>query len=210
MTSHIIPLGPPVKMELRHCALEHSGVFPALGDRPLVPIEADEVGHRPIVEALERLLPGEAIRINVDHDPGPLLDTIWTRDPDAFTWEPLTVGPNRWIGVLRRRRSGDDRGSMRPVPSLLRHRAGQIGARARFDRAVRELAVDLVAPGATGELSPEAAAWLSSATAAAAEMVRDGALSVLVGSLDTLLAAAPPEVAAELRATRERRQLGIV
>lgn len=210
MTSHIIPLGPPVKMELRHCALEHSGVFPALGDRPLMPIKADEIGHRPILEAVEHLLPGEAIRINVDHDPGPLLDTIWTRDSNAFTWERLAMGPERWIGVLRRRRPGEDRGSVRPLPSLLRRRAGQIGARARFDRAISELAVDLVAPGAPGELSPEASAWLSSATAAAAEMIRDGALSVLVGSLDTLLAAAPPEVAAELRTAQERRELGVV
>jgi uncharacterized protein (DUF2249 family) len=197
-------------MELRHCALEHSGVFPALGDRPLMPIKADEIGHRPILEAAEHLLPGEAIRINVDHNPGPLLDTIWTRDPDAFTWEPLALGPDRWVGVLRRRRPEDERGSVRPLPSLLRRRAGQIGARARFDRAVRELAVDLVAPAAPGELSPEASAWLSSATAAAAEMVRDGALSVLVDSLDTLLAAAPPEVVVELHAAQERRELGVV
>ncbi len=210
MTANVIPLGPPVKMVLRHCALEHSGVLPVLRNRPLAPIHPDEIGHRPIVEALAGLLPGEAIRIDVDHDPGPLLDTIWTADPNAFIWEPLALGPVRWIGLLRRRRPGEAVQIAGPLPSLLRRRAAHIGARARVDRAVRELAMDLVAPALPGELSPEAATWLSSATTAAAEMVRDGALAVLVGSLDTLLAAAPPEVAAELRALQQRRDLGVV
>ncbi len=210
MDTHVIPLGPPVKMAFRHCALEHSTVFPALSGRTLSPAQAAEIGHRPILEALAALRPGEAIRIDVDHDPEPLLRIIESSHPAAFAWEPMLTGPNRWVGLIRRREPGAASGAARRLPTLLQRRATYVDARARLDRTVRELAVDLLGPAGHDELSPQAELWLSTATDAAVGAVRDGALSVLIRALETLLEAAPPEVARELRAVRERHDLDVV
>ncbi len=75
MTSQAIPLGPPAKLEVHHCGLERgTGSFDRATGRP-VPLPLAP-GHRPILDAVEGLLPGEAIRINVDHDPEPLLEVV--------------------------------------------------------------------------------------------------------------------------------------
>jgi uncharacterized protein (DUF2249 family) len=210
MTSQAIPLGPPVRLELRHCALEHSDMFPSLSGSPrrLRPAAGADIGHLPILDAIAELLPGEAVRISVDHDPEPLLQIVETNNPAVYAWEPLVEGPTRWVGLIRRRQSAETQSARRLSPQLAR-RASAVGARARLDREIRELAIDLVGPADPGELSPESAAWLSAATDAAVGAVRDGTLSVLVRALDTLLEAAPPEVGRELAMVRDRRDTGL-
>lgn len=209
MTSHAILLGPPVKLELRHCAVEHDGgvllgrTAARRARRAFVP------GHRPILDAIEGLQPGEAVRINVDHDPEPLLGIIEETAPAQFAWEPLLEGPDRWVGLIRRRTTGLRSLARRLSPRLSR-RATVIGAEGRLEHEIRALAIDLLGPAGPAELSPEAARWLSAAAETAVRAVRDGSLSILVAALDRLVEAAPPSVLAELDEARDRHDIGVM
>lgn len=207
MTSQTIPVGPPAKLEVRHCGLEpdarasrgtRSGRSSSLALAP---------GHRPILDALDGLLPGEAVRINVDHDPSPLLEFVELTAPGRYGWEPLREGPRRWVGLLRRR-SPALTTAARIVPPRLASRASAIGARPRLDLAIRAIVLDLLGPGDAAELSPAASAWASATAESVVGAVRDGSLAALLAALDAELRAANPAVLAELRAARNRRDMG--
>lgn len=207
MAPQAIPLGPPAKLEVHHCGLERdTGSFldRATGRPAPLPLSP---GHRPILDAIEDLLPGEAIRISVDHDPEPLLELVEVTAPGRYGWEPLLEGPERWVGLLRRR-SPDLAPAARRLSSPLARRASAIGARFRLEREMHAVALDLLGPGDAAGLSPRSAEWLATAAAAAVGSVRDGSLSVLIGALDRLLETAPPSVAAELDEARDRQEMG--
>lgn len=208
MTSQTIPLGPPVKLELHHCGLEHdAGSFLDHETGRPSPL-ALAPGHRPILDAVEGLVPGEAIRVNVDHDPEPLLELMETIAPARYGWEPMLEGPDRWVGLIRRRSPGL-RPAARRLSAGLARRAVAVDARKRLEREIRAIALDLLGPTDAAGLSPECAAWLSAATDATVGAVRDGSLSVLIGALDRLLASAPRSVVSELDEARDRRDLGL-
>ncbi len=207
MTSQVIPLGPPAKLEVHHCGLERdAGAFldRATGRPASLPLAP---GHRPILDAIEGLPPGEAIRINVDHDPEPLLELIEATAPGRYGWEPLLEGPERWVGLLRRRAPGLTP-TARRLSSRLARRASAIGARYRLDREIRAIALDLVGPSDAAGLSREAAAWVSAAADTGVGAVRDGSLTVLIGALERSLESVPPSVAAELDEAHGRQELG--
>lgn len=212
MTAQIIPLGPPAKLELRHCALEYGGLVPSLPGRQnaFLPADVSQIGHRPILDAIASLLPGEAVRINVDHDPEPLLHIIEANDPARYAWEPLLEGPDRWVGLIKRTQPGLIPNPVLRLPPRLERRAATVGARRRLEREIAALATDLVGPADLDELSPESAAWLAAATDAAVAVVRDGALSVLVRALDRMLETAPTAVVHELDAIRNRHEAGLM
>lgn len=206
MTSQTIRLGPPAKLEARHCGLEAGAATSLDGGRahrsslPLAP------GHRPILDAIEGLLPGEAIRINVDHDPVPLFEFVEVTAPGRFEWEPLLEGPERWVGLLRRRSS--EISAAKPLPSRLAHRASAIGARPRLQREIRAIVLDLLGPGDADGLSPAASAWVSSTAESIVGAVPDGSLAALLGALEDQLGVAPPSILAELVGARDRGDLG--
>lgn len=209
MTSQTIPLGPPAKLEARHCGLETPADSLRVGSRALRPPLALAAGQRPILDAIEGLLPGEAIRINVDHDPSPLLEFVELTSPGRFAWEPLLEGPDRWVGLLRRRAGGGAATpASRPVPSRLAHRAAAIGARRRLEREIRAIALDLLGPGDASGLSRPASDWVSATAEAVVGAVRDGSLSAMLGAIEDQLDAAPASVRAELVAARDRGDLG--
>ncbi len=207
MTSQVIALGPPAKVEIDHCGLERgAGSFldrttgrPA--SLPLAP------GHRPILDAIERLQPGEAIRINVDHDPEPLLELVEVTAPGRYGWEPLLEGPQRWVGLVTRRVPGL-RPTARRLSSPLARRASAIGARYRLEREIRAIALDLVGPSDASGLSRETADWVSATADSVVGAVRDGSLTVLIGALERLLESVPPSVGAELDEAHARQDLG--
>ncbi len=209
MTSLTIPLGPPAKLELRHCGFEHDRgfVLDRVAGRPSTLALAS--GHRPILDAIEELLPGEAVRVNVDHDPEPLLELIETTAPGRYAWEPMLQGPDRWVGLVRRRSPGLGPAA-RLLSSRLTRRAAAIGARDRLDREIRAVAHDLAGPAEAAGLSQEAEAWLAAAIDSAVAAVRDGSLHALVGALDRMLDSAPPSVAVELDKARDRQDIGLV
>jgi uncharacterized protein (DUF2249 family) len=89
------------RSELRHCGLEYGARLARFVAG--LPIDAPEPGHRPILDSLERLVPGEALLINVDHDPEPLLQIVKLDHPSTYAWEPLLEGPARWVGLITRR-----------------------------------------------------------------------------------------------------------
>lgn len=207
MTSLAILLGPPAKLEVHHCGLERDpGSFldRATGRPAPLPLAP---GHRPILDAIEGLLPGEAVRINVDHDPEPLLELVEISAPGKYGWEPLLEGPERWVGLLRRRSPGLAP-SARSLSSRLARRAAAIGVRRRLEREIRAIVLDLIGSGDAAELSPESREWLAAAADAAVGAVRDGSLSVLIGALESLLESVPPSVGAELNEARDRQDVG--
>lgn len=207
MTSQTIPLGPPAKLEARHCGLEPGALRLRDGASARPSSLALAPGHRPILDALDGLLPDEAIRINVDHDPSPLLEFVELTAPGRYGWEPLLEGPRRWVGLLRRR-SPALTTAARVVPPRLASRAAAIGARPRLERAIRGIVLDLLGPGDAVGLSSAASAWASATVESVVGAVRDGSLAALLATLDGELRAADPAIIAELRAARDRRDMG--
>ncbi len=93
-------------------------------------------------------------------------------------------------------------------PALVR-RVGQTGARARLQRELRSIAIDLIGPRDGDVVGPEAAAWVDEVTEAAVAAVGDLSLGVLAERLDAVLAEAPGEVSRRLDSARARREAGI-
>lgn len=207
MLSQAIPLGPSAKLEVRHCGLEPDAPPSPRGSLGCHSSLALAPGHRPVLDAIEGLAPGEAIRINVDHDPSPLLDFVELTAPGRFAWEALLEGPDRWVGLLRRR-SPTAASSARSLSSSLAQRAAAIGARGRLEREIREIALDLLGPGDAAGLSRPTSAWASAAAESVVASIRDGSLTALLGALDAQLAAAPESILVELVEARARGDVG--
>lgn len=100
------PIPRRARLELQHCGLERGNRLARFGAG--LPIEAPEHGHRPILDSLARLGPGEAVLVNVDHDPDPLVQIVELDHPSMYAWEPLLEGPARWMGLITRRRTTHD------------------------------------------------------------------------------------------------------
>ncbi len=232
-----ILLGPPAKLELQECGIKHRGrvpfpageLYPARGTRLL----SADARHRPVFDAIDRLQPGEAIRLNVDHDPAPLLEIVASKHPGRYSWEPLLEGPARWVGLLRRRpadrldlaegsretaapaapdprpRTTYERETVR-LSSALERRATEVGAAVRLERELRNLTADLLGAYQPGDVSPETATWVATATEAAVRPVRDASLAALTRALDVLLEVAPPQVCRQLEKARERHETGLI
>lgn len=207
MTSQTIPLGPPAKAEARHCGLEPDAGPPCSTGGGLRSSLALGPGRRPVLDAIDGLLPGEAIRINVDHDPSPLLEFVEVTAPGHYGWEPLLEGPERWVGLLRRR-SPELASTPRPLPSRLARRASAIGARLRLEREIRAIALDLLGPSEAAGLSTAASAWVSASAESVVGAVRDGSLSALLAALEGQLAVAPPAILSELVEASGRGDMG--
>ena len=83
-----------------------------------------------------------------------------------------------------------------------------VGARGRLRREVRSIALDLLGPWASDELSPECAAWIGRSIDRAVSEVCESALGALVTDLDTALDGAPPEIARSLAREKVRHDAG--
>ena len=57
---------------------------------------------RTIVATYERLLPGEAMEIVVDHDPAPLRQRFAAQWPGELEWAYLAFGPRVWRVRVKR------------------------------------------------------------------------------------------------------------
>ncbi len=57
---------------------------------------------RHIVSSYERLLPGEAMEIVVDHDPAPLRQRFAVERPGESDWAYLEFGPRVWRVRVKR------------------------------------------------------------------------------------------------------------
>ena len=57
---------------------------------------------RTIVTTYERLLPGEAMEIVVDHDPAPLRQCFAVERPGEADWACLESGPRLWRVQVKR------------------------------------------------------------------------------------------------------------
>ena len=57
---------------------------------------------RTIVATYERLLPGEALEIVVDHDPAPLRQRFAVERPGESDWSYLEFGPRVWRVRVKR------------------------------------------------------------------------------------------------------------
>jgi uncharacterized protein (DUF2249 family) len=56
-----------------------------------------------ILQAFDRLAPGEVLELVVDLDPWPLHAHLDVTRPGACDWEPIDSGPQTWRVRLRRR-----------------------------------------------------------------------------------------------------------
>lgn len=195
----VIRLGPPAKEDFVGCGLEHRSGTPR--------IPADD---GPVLRAIDRLAPGEAVRLSLDHDPGPLLDIVAARHPGRYGWEPVFEGPARWVGLVRRRAADEPGGTIHRVSPRLVRRVGRVRAHARLEGELRAIASDLLGDLDGQPLPAEVADWVASATDSAVTAVRDVALTTLVEHLDGLLAGAPADVTRRLDEARKRRDAGLV
>jgi uncharacterized protein (DUF2249 family) len=57
---------------------------------------------RHLVASYERLLPGEAMEIVVDHDPTPLRQRFAVERPGQSDWAYLAFGPREWRVRVKR------------------------------------------------------------------------------------------------------------
>lgn len=193
-----IPLGPPVALALEGCGIEPDA------DR------AHRLPFERVFRAADWLAPGEALRLTVDHNPEPLLAALDAARPLQFAWEPLLEGPDRWSGLLRRLGPGDDPVAARQLTSRLARRVAAVAARARLERELRLLALDLLGPADPARLTPDVRTWIDGATDEAVGAVRDLLLATLVERLDEALETAPPDVLARLEEAADRMAAGIV
>lgn len=67
--------------------------------REIVPRER----HPLIFATFEALAPGDAFELVNDHDPKPLRYQFAAEMPEAFTWDYLEEGPERWRVRIGRR-----------------------------------------------------------------------------------------------------------
>ena len=193
-----ILLGPPVAVMLDGCGIEatdgHAGQLP----------------FEPVFRAADRLGPGEALRLSVGHDPEPLLEALDAARPFQFHWEPLLDGPVHWTGLLRRLRPDDDPAPVRRLSPRLARRVAAVAARARLERELRAIALDLLGPADPARLPAATRAWVDSATDDAVGAVRDLSLATLVERLDAVVATAPAEVVTRLDEAADRVAAGLV
>jgi uncharacterized protein (DUF2249 family) len=192
-----IPLGPPVAVVLDGCGIE-----PAAGRTRRLPFE-------PVFRAADRLAPGEALRLSVDHDPEPLLEALDAARPYQFRWEPHLEGPAHWTGLLRRLRPDDDPAPVRRLSPRLARRVTAVAARARLERELRSIALDLLGPADPARLPAATRAWVDAATEEAIGAVRDLSLATLVERLDAVVATAPPDVMTRLDEAADRVAAGL-
>ncbi len=193
----VIPLGPPAAIALDGCGIE-----PTSG-------RARELPFEPVFRAADRLAPGEALRLSVDHDPEPLLEALDASRPFQFHWEPLLDGPARWAGMLRRLRPDDDPAPVRRLSPRLARRVAVVEASARLERELRAIVLDLLGPADPARLPAATRAWVDGAADEAVGAVRDLSLATLVERLDAAVAAAPPEVVRQLDEALDRVSVGI-
>lgn len=59
--------------------------------------------HERIFSDLDRLAPGQNLRLINDHDPKPLYYQLMAEHPDEFDWAPDERGPEVWSVVITRR-----------------------------------------------------------------------------------------------------------
>lgn len=70
-----------------------------------------------VIDAFDRLEPGQALRVVTDHDPRPLLRYLRSERAGVFEWTPLEAGPTLWRTELFRRAA--NRGELRRVTEAL-------------------------------------------------------------------------------------------
>jgi uncharacterized protein (DUF2249 family) len=60
------------------------------------------VRHQAIMGAIDALVPGQAVRLRVDHEPKPLFYTLQAERPGLVSWQPELEGPREWVVLVRR------------------------------------------------------------------------------------------------------------
>lgn len=72
---------------------------PIIDVRTMAPRER----HPRIFAAFDALEPGQAIELQNDHDPRPLMYQFAHERPGRFTWDPIEEGPDVWRIRIGRR-----------------------------------------------------------------------------------------------------------
>lgn len=70
-----------------------------------------------VLDAFDRLEPGQTLRVLTDHDPRPLLRHLRRDRPGLFEWTPIEAGPALWRTDVFRRAA--NRGDLRRVTEAL-------------------------------------------------------------------------------------------
>jgi hypothetical protein len=95
-----------------------------------------------------------------------------------------------------------------PRTSGISRRIARVEANGRLERELRSIAIDLLGPNESDELSAACAEWVATTTDAAVSRVSDAALAALVSELDSLIVAVPPDVARQLDRAKARHEAG--
>ncbi len=61
-----------------------------------------KVRHQTIMAAIDGLVPGQAVRLHVDHEPKPLYYLLQAERAGQVTWDPEKNGPEEWVVVVGR------------------------------------------------------------------------------------------------------------
>jgi len=96
------------------------------------------------------------------------------------------------------------------LSSGLARQIARVEARARLERELRSIAVDLLGPNEADEFPASCADWVGTTVDSAVSRVCDSTLEALVQALDSLLVGVPPDVARQLDRARVRHEAGFV
>jgi hypothetical protein len=91
---------------------------------------------------------------------------------------------------------------------VLRQRVRRVAAKPRLEAELRSIACDLLGPNEADETSAACAEWVATTTDATVSRVSDAALEALVRGLESVLVAAPPDVARHLERAKARAEAG--
>ncbi len=83
-----------------------SGDGPGAGQTVVREIRAGDIDvsvrHQTIMDAIDALEPGQAVRLRVDHEPKPLYYMLQAERAGQVSWQPETSGPREWVVVVGR------------------------------------------------------------------------------------------------------------
>jgi hypothetical protein len=98
--------------------------------------------------------------------------------------------------------------SDRSRSAVLRQRVGRVAAKPRLEAELRSIACDLLGANEADESSSACAEWVATTTDATISRVSDAALEALVRGLESVLVAAPPDIARHLERAKARAEAG--